>query len=171
MIFLMILLQYRNMLKIRLQRTGRINLPSFRLIVTEHTEGPKTGNFVDKVGTYNPRTKERKIDEVRIKHWMSVGAKPSATVHNMLVSLGIINAKKINILPQYKAPEVAAAEEKQEEVEKAAEQEAKAEAKEAFEAEVQAQTAEKETPETPPDEPKEEEAPAGEAGAEEKPAA
>ena len=89
------------MLKIRMQRVGRINQPSFRIVVVEHTASTKAGKFVDKVGTYNPKTKERKLDEVRIKHWMSVGAKPSDTVHNMLVSAGILNAKKINVLPKF----------------------------------------------------------------------
>src|SRR3989344_3887833 len=92
------------MLKIRMQRTGRINTPSYRIVVVEHTESPKTGNVVEKVGTYNPKTKERVLDAERIKYWMSVGAKPSDTVHNMLVSLGILNAKKINVLPKYKEP-------------------------------------------------------------------
>ena len=92
------------MLKIRMQRTGRINMPSFRIVVVEHTASPKAGSFVDKIGTYNPKTKERNLDAERAKYWMSVGAKPSATVHNMLVSLGVLDAKKINVLPKYKEP-------------------------------------------------------------------
>ena len=94
----------RHMLKIRMQRTGRINDPSYRLVVTEHTRGPRAGNIVEKVGTYNPKSKSRALNEDRLKYWMSVGAKPSATVHNMLVSLGLLNAKKINVLPAYKEP-------------------------------------------------------------------
>ena len=92
------------MLKIRMQRIGRINMPSYRIIVVEHTESTKTGNFTDIVGTYNPRSKERKLDEGKIQHWLSVGAKPSATVHNMLISAGILKGKKINVLPAFKAP-------------------------------------------------------------------
>lgn len=93
------------MLKIRMQRVGRINMPSYRIIVVEHTEGPKTGNIVEKVGTYNPRSKERVLDADRIKYWMSVGAQPSDTVHNMLVSTGIMTGKKINVLPKFVEPE------------------------------------------------------------------
>ncbi len=92
------------MLKIRMQRTGRINMPSFRIVVVEHTESTKSGSIVEKVGSYNPKSKERILDAERVKYWMSVGAKPSATVHNMLVSLGIISGKKINVLPAYKEP-------------------------------------------------------------------
>lgn len=88
------------MLKIRLQRIGRINSPSYRIIVTEHARGPKTGNFVEKLGSYNPKTKERTLNEDRIKYWISVGAQPSGTMHNMLVTAGVINAKKVNVLPK-----------------------------------------------------------------------
>ena len=92
------------MLKIRMQRTGRINSPSFRIIVTEHTRGPKTGNIVEKVGTYNPTTKERILNEERIKYWLSVGAKASGTMHNMLISAGILSGKKVNVLPKKSPP-------------------------------------------------------------------
>ncbi len=70
-------------------------MPAFRIIVAEHTRGPKTGNIVEKVGTYNPKTKERQFNADRIKYWLSVGAKASATVHNMLVSAKIITGAKI----------------------------------------------------------------------------
>jgi small subunit ribosomal protein S16 len=99
------------MLKIRMQRTGRINSPSYRIVVVEHTSSPTAGKFVEKVGTYNPKSKERNLNIERVKYWMSVGAKPSDTVHNMLVSLGALNAKKINVLPKFteKKPEAAPA--------------------------------------------------------------
>ena len=92
------------MLKIRLQRTGRINEPSYRVVVTEHTNGPKSGRAVEKVGTYNPKSKERKLDAERIKYWLSKGAQASGTVHNMLVSIGIISGKKVNVLPKKTVP-------------------------------------------------------------------
>ena len=92
------------MLKIRMQRTGRINMPSYRIVVTEHTASPQAGKYVERVGSYDPKSKQRVLSEERIKYWMSVGAKPSDTVHNMLVSAGILNAKKINVLPRYKEP-------------------------------------------------------------------
>ncbi|MAJ97191.1 MAG: 30S ribosomal protein S16 [Parcubacteria group bacterium] len=104
------------MLKIRLQRIGRKNDPSFRVVVTEHTRGPKSEKHVDRVGFYNPKTKEQKLDEVRIKHWIENGAQASGTVHNMLIKAGIIKADTINVLPQ-KSPVVKeqAEEEKKEE--------------------------------------------------------
>ena len=92
------------MLKIRLQRTGRINDPSYRVVVTEHTNGPKSGRAVEKVGTYNPKSKERTLDAGRITYWLSKGAKASGTMHNMLISAGIISGKKVNVLPKKTVP-------------------------------------------------------------------
>ena len=68
--------------------------------MTEHTRGPKTGNFVEKLGSYNPRTKEKTINADRVKYWISVGAQPSDTMHNILVTEGVIAGKKINVLPK-----------------------------------------------------------------------
>lgn len=92
------------MLKIRLQRTGRINNPSYRVVVTEHQNGPKSGRAVEVLGSYNPKSKERVLNEDRIKHWISMGAQPSGTMHNMLISSGITKGKKINVLPKKTVP-------------------------------------------------------------------
>ena len=94
----------RHMLKIRLQRTGRTNDPSYRIVVVEHTESAKTGNFVEKLGTYNPKTKLRNLNSERIKYWLSVGAKATGTMHNMLISAGVIEGKKVNVLPRKSPP-------------------------------------------------------------------
>src|SRR3989344_8747445 len=98
------------MLKIRLQRTGRTNDPSYRVVVTEHTNGPKSGRAVEKLGTYNPKSKARVLDAERIKYWLSKGAQASGTMHNMLISAGIISGKKINVLPKKSLPKPAVAE-------------------------------------------------------------
>lgn len=92
------------MLKIRLQRIGRTNDPSYRVVVTEHTNGPKAGKAVDTVGSYNPKSKQRVLDADRIKYWISKGAQASGTMHNMLISAGIITGKKINVLPKKTVP-------------------------------------------------------------------
>jgi small subunit ribosomal protein S16 len=88
------------MLKIRLQRTGRTNNPSYRVVVTEHTNGPKSGRAVEVLGSYNPKSKERVLNADRITHWLKNGAQASGTMHNMLISTGIISGKKINVLPK-----------------------------------------------------------------------
>lgn len=86
------------MLAIRLQRVGRKNDPSFRVIVTDSKLKPKTGNFLEVLGSYNARMGKPVINVERAKHWMSVGAKASGTVHNLLVDLKAVSGKKINVL-------------------------------------------------------------------------
>lgn len=88
------------MLKIRLKRVGRKHDPSFRLVVLESQRGPKSGDYIENLGTYNARTDEKTIKGDRVNHWISVGAKPSDTAHNLLVELGIITGKKVNVLPK-----------------------------------------------------------------------
>ncbi len=83
------------MLVIRLQRTGRTNYRSFKVVVTEKTKSARHGRSVEEVGFYNPSTKEKSLKGERIKYWISVGAQPSATVHNLLISDKIIEGKKI----------------------------------------------------------------------------
>lgn len=95
------------MLTIRLQRRGRTNDPSFRVIVVDSKRSPKTGSYVELVGSYDPRTDRIDLKEERIKHWLSQGAKTSDTVHNLLITKNIIEGKKINILPRYVAPAAA----------------------------------------------------------------
>jgi len=85
-------------LKIRFQRTGRKNDPSFRIVVTEHTSAPQAGSNVAVVGTHHPKTKQTSIDAEAVKLWLSRGAKASGTLHNLLISKGIIDGKKVNVL-------------------------------------------------------------------------
>lgn len=88
------------MLKIRFQRTGRRNDPAFRIVVGEHTKHPKSGSHAEILGSYHPKTKDLVLDEASVKEWMEKGAKPSPTVHNLLISKGIIEGTKINVLPK-----------------------------------------------------------------------
>ncbi len=85
------------MLVIRLFRVGKKNQPSFKIVVTDKRKPARAGRFVEQVGFYNPLTKQKNLKSDRIKYWISVGAKPSATIHNMLVSEKIIEAKKIPV--------------------------------------------------------------------------
>jgi len=89
-----------NMINIRLQRRGRKNDPSFRVIVVDSRRKPKAGNYLEMVGSYDPRTDRIELNGERILHWIKTGAQPSDTVHNLLVSQKIIDAKKRNVLPK-----------------------------------------------------------------------
>ena len=91
------------MLKIRLQRVGRKHEPTFRLVLSDSKNGPKSGKTLETLGAYDSRRGEKaEFKNDRIKHWMSVGAQLSGTVHNLLVSRKIIEGKKVNVLPKKK---------------------------------------------------------------------
>ncbi|KPJ57248.1 hypothetical protein AMJ49_01410 [Parcubacteria bacterium DG_74_2] len=89
------------MLVIRLFRIGKKNQPSFKIVVADKRNPPKSGRFIEEVGFWNPLTKEKILNEKRIKYWLSVGAKPSASIQNLLISEKIIEGKKI---PKHKKP-------------------------------------------------------------------
>jgi len=82
------------MLTIRLQRIGKKNQPYFRVVLIEHTRKVK-GEYKELLGSYNPRTKETSLKTDRLQYWVSKGVKPSATVHNMLVSHKVISGPKV----------------------------------------------------------------------------
>jgi small subunit ribosomal protein S16 len=85
------------MLKIRLQRIGRKNEPSFRLVTTESRRGPKSGKNIEILGSYDPRRSTTAIKGARVEYWISKGALVSDTVHNLLVKENIIKGKKIDV--------------------------------------------------------------------------
>lgn len=93
------------MLVIRLFRTGKKNQPSFKIVVTDKRRKPRAGRYIEEVGFWSPLTKEKVLRGERIKYWLSVGAKPSATVHNLLISEKIIEGKKIPVHKKAKIKE------------------------------------------------------------------
>jgi small subunit ribosomal protein S16 len=84
------------MLVIRFQRVGRTNDPAFRVVVTEKRSKPKSGEL-EILGSYHPKTKETLLKNERILYWLSRGAKASPTAHNLLVSKGVVQGKKVKI--------------------------------------------------------------------------
>lgn len=144
------------MLKMRLQRIGRKNNPSYRLIVTDSRNAASRGRSVDLLGSFDPKLGTITIDKEKAKHWISKGVQPSDTVYNMLVAQGVIEGRKKNVLPK-KSPIIDEAKLK---AEAEAKEKAEAEAKAAKEAEEAAKAAAEATPEpeaTPEEEPKTEE--------------
>ncbi|MEK7063806.1 MAG: 30S ribosomal protein S16 [Patescibacteria group bacterium] len=94
------------MLMIRLKRVGRTNDPSFRIVVGEKIYSPKSGKHFAYLGSYNPKTKATIIDKEAVKEWIGKGAQLSDTVHNLFLNNKIIEGKKINVLPAFKAAPV-----------------------------------------------------------------
>ncbi|MFT6361035.1 MAG: small subunit ribosomal protein S16 [Candidatus Paceibacteria bacterium] len=88
------------MLMMRLQRVGRRNEAHFKIVVIEKTKGPKSHRYVDILGSYNPKMGTVTLDEAAAKDWLSKGVQPSDTVFNMLVTKGLIEGRKKNVLPK-----------------------------------------------------------------------
>ena len=84
----------------RLQRVGRKNDPSFRIVVTDKRTGPKSDKHIDRLGSYNPKMNHIQIDAEKAKEWLAKGVQPSDTMHNLLVSQKVIEGKKKNVLPR-----------------------------------------------------------------------
>ena len=100
------------MLIIRLFRVGKKNQPAFKIVVTDKRKSATRGVYVEEVGFWNPLTKEKVLKQERIKYWLSVGAKPSATIHNLLISEKISEGNKIPVHKKKKVKEGSAEAEK-----------------------------------------------------------
>jgi small subunit ribosomal protein S16 len=82
------------MLTIRLARIGKKNNPFYRLVISQKKKD-LYGNALEILGSYNPHTKELKINGEKTKYWISKGATMSATVNNLLIEKKIIEGKKV----------------------------------------------------------------------------
>ena len=88
------------MLKIRLQRVGRVHQPVFRLVLTDSKNSTKSGKSLEILGNYDARIAEKSsFKSDRVAYWMSKGAQVSPTVHNLLITKKLLEGKKINNLP------------------------------------------------------------------------
>ncbi len=97
------------MLTIRLTRKGKKNQPFFRVVLVDKRKSSKSGRALEDLGYKNPLTKKISLKKDRILYWISKGAEPSPSVHNLLVTEKIIDAKKINVSKKLKkVAEVAA---------------------------------------------------------------
>lgn len=78
--------------RLRLKRHGRTHRPVFRLAAME-SRNPRDGRVLEELGSYDPSISDpqaqAKLNEERIRHWLSVGALPTDTVRNLLRRHGI----------------------------------------------------------------------------------
>lgn len=87
-------------LKIRLARGGSKKRPYYRIVVAEVTS-PRDGRYVEKVGAYDPMLNKDDENRVvlvedRIKHWLSVGARPTDRVARFLDAAGLMKREAKN---------------------------------------------------------------------------
>ena len=78
--------------KLRLKRLGRRHRSFYRLGAMD-SRRPRDGRVLEELGTYDPMHKDAdqqvKLNEERIRHWLSVGAVPTETVAQLLKKHGI----------------------------------------------------------------------------------
>jgi small subunit ribosomal protein S16 len=70
---------------IRLRREGARNSPYFKIVVADQRR-PRDGKFIEIIGTYDPKKKGDNftLKLERADYWVSVGARPSQTVGNII---------------------------------------------------------------------------------------
>jgi small subunit ribosomal protein S16 len=90
------------MLAIKLQRVGKKHQPSYRLVVAEK-RSKMAAPPVEDLGAYNPFTKATTFNGERVAYWLGVGARPTLTVHNLLVAQGLLSAPKRAVKMKRKA--------------------------------------------------------------------
>lgn len=78
------------------------------VVVIDKRRSSKGGRAVEDLGYVDPLTKRKNLKKERILYWLSKGAQPSATIHNLLVSEKIIDAKKIHVARIKKSAETPA---------------------------------------------------------------
>ena len=158
--------------KIRLARGGSKKRPFYRIVIADE-RAPRDGNFIEKIGNFNPMVpkdhKERVvISKERAEHWLKVGAQPTDRVQRILADLGMMDAPKITEKTKKHLPKAKAQERTK------AKEEAALKAEEDAKAAAEAAKAEAEKPAEEPaaeEQPQAEAAPEAEAVAEETPAA
>jgi small subunit ribosomal protein S16 len=75
------------MVVIRLSRGGAKKRPFYNVVVTD-SHRRRDGNFIERVGFYNPTapegTESLRINKERLAYWQGVGAKLSDTVAKLV---------------------------------------------------------------------------------------
>jgi small subunit ribosomal protein S16 len=71
--------------KLRLARRGAKKAPFYHVVATD-SRNPRDGRFNEEIGTYDPNFSPAKITlkQDRLDHWIKMGAKPSATVAQII---------------------------------------------------------------------------------------
>jgi small subunit ribosomal protein S16 len=75
------------MVTIRLSRTGANKRPFYHVVVTD-SRNRRDGRFIERLGFFNPIAvggeEGLRVDQARVDHWLSCGAKPSDSVARLL---------------------------------------------------------------------------------------
>ncbi|KXH29229.1 ribosomal protein S16 [Colletotrichum simmondsii] len=90
--------------RIRLARFGRVNQPFYNIVVTQ-ARTARNSKPIEVIGTYDPVPrqdpydatskphKDIRLDSLRARYWVGVGAQPTETVWRLLSMVGILQPK------------------------------------------------------------------------------
>lgn len=90
------------MLVIRMQRAGKTHYATYRVVVQDVRSTPSSGKVIAYLGSYNPHTKEAKIDKTAAEKFLANGAHPSPRAVRVLTSEGLAMPKWVKGLPKDK---------------------------------------------------------------------
>lgn len=88
------------MLAVRLQRTGRSGYANYRIVVQEAQRHPSSGRVVAFVGSYNPHTKDSKVQVETAQKYIDNGAQPTPRVVKLLTEAGVKMPKWVKATPE-----------------------------------------------------------------------
>ena len=79
------------MVKMRLVRMGDKKSPVYRIVVVDARKAA-TGEYIDKVGFYDPKSNPvtLTVDVDKAKEWLGKGVQPTETVKSLLVKAGAL---------------------------------------------------------------------------------
>lgn|SRR5262245_13705043 len=84
------------MVRLRLQRYGRKNRPFYRISAIEKRVR-RDGPAIESLGFFDPLEKDPakalRINDERMKYWLSKGAQPTDTIRDMLAKRGLVDVK------------------------------------------------------------------------------
>lgn len=81
---------------IRLSRHGGKKSPFYRIVVAD-TRAPRDGRRIEQVGIYDPKQDPARIEfrEEKLTAWLKLGARPSATVAQLIKKSGVGRASEV----------------------------------------------------------------------------
>ena len=81
--------------RLRLKRMGRRHRPFYRIAAMDSRK-QRDGRVIELLGHYDPverdQNKQLNVKQERVDYWLSVGAKPTATVKNLIERARVTSA-------------------------------------------------------------------------------
>jgi len=95
------------MLSIKFRKEGKKHQKIMRVILVDSRKTVNSGLANEIFGWVDPVSKKVELKKERILEWISKGAQPTSSVHNLLVKQNIIEGKKVAVHKKAKKKEEA----------------------------------------------------------------